>query len=226
MTKDIKLLEEVSLFRGIDANEISDILNCLDGRVKQYSKSQMIIRSGEEFNSLGIILSGEVQIIREDIMGNRMIVAGLTQGEIFGETFACAGVNESPVSVIAGDTSRILWISIKRIVTACSNACSFHTRMITNLLELLAKKNLYLNNKIEMLSKRSIRDKIMTYLALQAQQHNTPSFDILLNRNELADFLCIDRSAMSRELSRLSDEGIIEYQKNHFRIIKSGWGVK
>lgn len=219
MNKDFKILEQVSLFNGINSAELSNILECLNGNVRQYPKNQSIIRAGEEITSLGIILTGSVQVVREDVMGNRMIVAGLEEGEIFGETFVCAGLKESPVSVFAMEACRILWISVKKIVSTCATACSFHSRLITNLLELLARKNLYLNSKMELLSKRSMRDKIMSFLALQMEQHKNSSFEISLNRNELADYLCIDRSAMSRELSKLRDEGIIEYRKNCFTIL-------
>lgn len=219
MENEFKILEQVTLFAGINSVELSNLLNCLEGKIKRYTKNQSIILVGEEITSLGIVLEGSVQVVREDIMGNRMIVAGLSEGEIFGETFACAGVKESPVSVFTCESTKILWMPIKRIVSSCSSACDFHTRLITNLLQLFARKNLYLNNKMELLSKRNIRDKIMAYLSSQVEQNNSSSFDIPLNRNELADYLCIDRSAMSRELSKLRDQGIIKYKKNNFKIL-------
>ncbi|MDF2589079.1 MAG: cyclic nucleotide-binding protein [Anaerocolumna sp.] len=217
---EYQILEKVSLFQGIQKSEISDVLNCMDSNTKKYSKNQIIVRGGMKMNNLGIILDGSVQVIREDIMGNRMIVASLFSGEIFGETFACAGVDASPVSVIADEDSTILWIALTRIVTPCTTACDFHSQLIMNLLQILAKKNLYLNNKMELLSKRSIREKILSYLAEQANKHKTAVFEIPLNRNEMADYLCIDRSAMSRELSKLKEEGILDYHKNSFRFLK------
>lgn len=217
---EYQILEKVSLFQGIQKSEINDVLNCMDSNTKKYSKNQIIVREGMKMNNLGIILDGSVQVIREDIMGNRMIVASLFSGEIFGETFACAGVDASPVSVIADEDSTILWIALTRIVTPCTTACDFHSQLIMNLLQILAKKNLYLNNKMELLSKRSIREKILSYLAEQANKHKTAVFEIPLNRNEMADYLCIDRSAMSRELSKLKEEGILDYHKNSFRFLK------
>ena len=219
MNEDFKLLNQVSLFKGIDSVDMSNIIKCLDGKVKEYPRSQLIIRVGDKITSLGIVLVGKVQIIREDIKGNRMIVAKLEAGEVFAETFACAAVEASPVSVLVSEDCKILWIPIEQIVSNCSSTCSFHSRLIMNLLQLLARKNLYLNNKMELLSKRSIRDKIMAYLFSQAEQHNASSFEIPLNRNELADYLCIDRSALSRELSKLREEGVIEYWKNYFNIL-------
>lgn len=216
--QDYEVLRRVSLFDGIETEGIENILGCLGGKVKKYTKNQTIIYTGDEVNFLGIVLGGSVQIIREDIMGSRMIVANLTVGEIFGETIACAGIKESSVSVTAAEASRVLFLSIQRIVSPCTNVCSFHSSLITNLLGLLARKNLYLNHKMELLSKRTIREKIMAYLAYEAEQACSDYFDISLNRSELADYLCIDRSALSREISRLKEEGVIDCHKNYFKI--------
>ncbi len=220
MIEEIKILKQVSLFRGIEADNLSDMLSCLGAVRKQYLKNQSIILAGEEVTSLGIVLDGNVQIIKDDILGNRMIVAGLSVGDIFAETIVCAGIKESPVDVNACDNCSVLWVSIKRIISTCSNACSFHNRLVLNILELLATKNLYLNNKMEFLSKRTIREKIMTYLVFQKEMHQNSSFVIPLNRNEMADYLCVDRSAMSRELSKLREEGVIDYHKNQFHLLK------
>jgi CRP-like cAMP-binding protein len=219
MKEDYKILKQVSLFQGILAEEHKPILDCLGAVEKTYTKNQAIILAGDEITSLGIIIIGSVQVIREDIIGNRMIVAKLEEGEIFGETLASAGVEASPVSVFASEPCKIIWILIQRIVTPCNNVCEFHSSLLTNLLKLLARKNIYLNNKMELLSKRTIREKIMGYLDLQMEGKNSKSIEIPLNRNDLADYLCIDRSAMSRELSKLKEEGIIDYYKNYFKIL-------
>lgn len=218
MIHEIKILERVSLFRGIEQDNLSGMLSCLGVVKKYYLKNQSIIHAGEEVTSLGIVLDGQVQIVKDDILGNRMIVAGLLAGDIFAETIVCAGLKESPVDVYACDNCSVLWVSIKRIITTCSNSCSFHNRLILNILELLATKNLYLNNKMEFLAKRTIREKIMTYLSFQKEMNQSSSFVIPLNRNEMADYLCVDRSALSRELSKLREEGAIEYNKNQFNL--------
>lgn len=221
MDKYYKILNQISLFKGINPEGIADILVCLDGNVKKYKKNQSVIATGNPVSSLGILLEGSAHIIREDIMGNRMLVTNLKTGDVFGETFACAAVKESPVSVSATENCEVLWISIQRIVSPCNTVCNFHSIIITNLLQLLATKNLYLNYKMELLSKRTIRDKILSFLVAEAELRHTSSFTIALNRNELADFLCIDRSAMSREMARLKEEEIIDYNKNYFQILKN-----
>lgn len=219
MNQNLKILEKVPLFSGMKEADIKNILECLDSKEKMYGKHQWIIQAGNEVPALGIVIAGRVQVIREDILGNRMIVAGLGPAEIFAETLASAGVKSSPVSVYANEDTTILWLYIKRLVCTCSTSCDYHSLLIENLLQLLAKKNLYLNNKMELLSKRTIREKIMTFLLSEAREQNSSSFEIALNRNEMAEYLCIDRSAMSRELSNLREEGIITYRKNHFNIL-------
>ncbi|WMJ85976.1 Crp/Fnr family transcriptional regulator [Anaerocolumna sp. MB42-C2] len=219
MNQEILILAKISLFQGIEEAGIKDILGCLGSNVKSYKKNETIITAGSKITSLGIVLSGGVQVLREDILGNRMLVTSLGEGDIFGETFACAGIEECPVSVIAMETSRVLMLPINRIVTPCTKACSFHSSLLTNLLSLLARKNLYLNNKMELLSKRTIREKLMAYLSGEAKKNHSNSFEISLNRNEMADYLCIDRSAMSREISRMQEDRLIKYHKNYFTII-------
>lgn len=219
MNRNLKVLEKVPLFSGMKAADIESILGCLDGKEKMYGKHQWIIQAGCEVPSLGIIITGRVQVIREDVFGNRMLIAGLGPSEIFAETLACAGIKSSPVSVYANEDTTILWLYIKRLVCTCSSSCDYHNLLIENLLQLLAKKNMHLNNKMELLSKRTIRDKIMTFLLSKAMEQNSSSFEITLNRNEMAEYLCVDRSAMSRELSKLREEGIISYRKNQFKIL-------
>lgn len=219
MKDDYKILNQVSLFQGIHAEDHRAILDCLGAVEKTYAKNQIIILAGDEITSLGIILNGSVQVIREDIVGNRMIVAKLEEGEIFGETLASAGVDASPVSVFASEPCKIIWIAFQRIVTPCNNVCEFHSTLLTNILKLLARKNIYLNNKMELLSKRSIREKILGYLDLQMEGNNSKSIEISLNRSDLADYLCIDRSALSRELSKLKEDGVIDFYKNYFKIL-------
>lgn len=219
MKNDMKILEKVSIFNDFTDNEIETIIECLNGKIRSYGKHESIVLAGDKVSSLGIVLSGNVQISREDIMGNRMIVAGLLEGEIFGETFASAGLEVSPVSIYALMPSKILWLSINRIVSPCASVCGFHSKLIRNLLQLIATKNMFLNERMNLLSKRTIREKIMSYLVSQAGEQSSSEFEIPLNRNELADYLCIDRSAMSRELGKLRDEGMIEFHKNTFHLI-------
>lgn len=218
MDEKLNILRKNKLFEGINEN-LEEVLSCLGTLEKSYLKDEVILLAGTPIKSLGIIIKGEIQILREDYMGNRTILTELNPGQIFGESFACAGLLESPVTVLAKKKSDIVFLGIHRIIATCSNNCPFHNKIIENLLKLLARKNILLNDKNQLLSQRSIRDKVMSYLSTNAQKKGTSTFEIPFTRNELADFLCVDRSALSRVLSQLQKEGVIHYHKDQFKIL-------
>jgi CRP-like cAMP-binding protein len=210
------LLKKLPLFSGIAESELENLLKCLNSKQDKYLRNDIVVMAGSRITSVGIVLGGTLQIVREDIHGNRNIVAELKQGEMFGETFACAGIAESPVSVIASSDCEVLFIGFGKIITSCSSACIFHTKLIENMLRILANKNIFLNSKIELLSCRTTREKLIKYLENRAKQTGSTTFDIPFSREELADFLCVNRSALSRELGAMSEEGILEYSRNRF----------
>lgn len=211
----IEVLRESPLFEGIFAEDIEKILNCLAARTKEYAKNEFVTCMGDKLTDIGIIISGSVQIIKEDINGNRMLMTQIIKREMFAESFLCAGIKSSPVSIIAEDKTSVLWIPLNRVLSTCQSSCGFHHKIIFNLLKIVAEKNIYLNNKINILSQKTIRGRILAYLSMQGKR----TFEIPFDRNELADFLCIDRSALSRELSNMKGDGIIEYHKNKFKLL-------
>lgn len=213
------ILKKCPLFEGIEGQDMEAMLACLGGKVLRVGKNQTILAEGEKAEFVGIVLTGSVQIVKEDYFGNRSIVAQMEAGELFGESFACANVASLPVSVVAAEEGSVMLIDCHRITVSCSNACSFHSRMIFNLLKVVAKKNLMFNQKIEVTSKRTTRQKLMTYLLQQAKRHGCSSFTIPYDRQALADYLEVERSAMSAEISKLRSEGILESEKNHFRLL-------
>lgn len=213
------ILQRVPLFAGMAGQEISELLGCLSAREKQYHKNEAIFLAGERVTTVGIVLEGAVQVVKEDFLGNRTILAKLAAGELFAEAFSCAGVERLPVSVFAVTPCTVLMIDYRRIITTCTSACSFHGRLIENMLGILAGKNVLLSQKIEVLSRRATRDKLIAFLSAQAQQAGRRTFTIPFNRQELADYLCVDRSAMSSELGRLRDEGILEFDRSSFRLL-------
>ncbi|WKY47227.1 Crp/Fnr family transcriptional regulator [Eubacteriaceae bacterium ES3] len=217
MQKYTELLKNVKLFSGID-NDLPAMLDCLGSQEKCYHKGDLIFVSGQAINSVGIVLQGELQVIQEDYNGNRTILTELRSTQIFGEALACAGILESPVSVLSKTDSKILFISVSRIINTCSSSCSFHNRLIENLLKILARKNIQLSDKNQLLSHRSIREKVLSYLSMQAEKNSSSDFNIPFNRNELADFLCVDRSALSRVLSALAKEGVVSVSGRHFTL--------
>ena len=220
MEKYFEILKKVDLFSGIDQADYGPLLACLSAKLVHYDKNQMVFTSGESINHFGIVLSGQVQVFQDDYYGNRSILAVIGPSGLFGESFACAEIKALPVSVIATTESEILFIDCQRMESPCSNACGFHRRLIHNMLGSIAKKNVALTQKIEFTSKRTTREKLLAYLSFEAQKAKSSSFSIPLNRQELADFLFIDRSAMSFELGKLRNEGILKFHKNEFELIR------
>lgn len=212
------LEKHVKLFEDVSADDLSGMLSCLGAKTKQYEKNETIMLVEEKVDNVGIVLEGAVLIIKEDFAGNRSIVARPCQYEMFGEAFVCAGIQKSPVTVVASVKSKIMWIKFHRIVNTCSTACRFHSRLIENMIKMLALNNLQMIKKMDITSKRNIRDKLMAYLFMQAEKANSFDFTIPLRRKELADYLYIDRSALSRELCKMRDENIIEFKRNQFSI--------
>lgn len=219
MNEFFPVLEKCPLFDGIAPKDLSAMLSCLGARISAYSKNQVVFREGDPAQYVGIVLSGAAQIVREDYYGNRSIVARIGPAELFGESFACAGVAALPISVTAAEDSRIMLIDCRRLTVSCTSACSFHSRMIFNLLRVVATKNLVFNQKIEITSHRTTREKLMAYLLAQAKQHGSSSFTIPYDRQALADYLGVDRSAMAVEISKLRKDGVIACEKSHFELL-------
>lgn len=219
LQKYISLLKQVTLFQKIEEHELLLMLKCIGAKTIHYKKGQMLIMAGDKVSSVGIVLSGQAHVIREDMNGNQMIVTELQASDLFGETFACVEMNNSPVTVMAMTDCEVMWIDYHCVITTCSSSCSFHTRLIGNMLRLMALKNLKLNSRLEVLSKRSIRERLLAYLALQAERSGNRTFQIPFDRSKLADYLCTDRSALSRELGKMRDEGILEFEKHKFKLL-------
>ncbi len=208
----------VSLFEGIQSDELVFLLSCLSVRERSYAKGDCILREGDPVESLGVILSGFVQIVRNDYDGNRMIQSSFGTGALFAESFVCAGVERIPVSVIAAENCDILFIPFNKMMHTCEASCSFHRKLIENMMKVIARKNLLLGMKIEIAGKRTTREKVLAYLVQEKNRSGTVEFRIPYSRTELADFLCVDRSALSRELGRMKEQGLIEYDKNRFTL--------
>ncbi|MBQ8846103.1 MAG: Crp/Fnr family transcriptional regulator, partial [Lachnospiraceae bacterium] len=170
MKKYLSVLQKCGLFAGIDDEQMLTMLSCLGASVRTYKKNQVILAEGDAADRIGVVLLGGVQIVRVDYYGNRSILTELQPGQMFGESFACADVSEIPVNVVATESSEVLLIEAKRILHICSSVCGFHNRLIYNLMKLVATKNLVFNQKLEIISKRTTREKLMTYLVLQAKQ--------------------------------------------------------
>jgi CRP-like cAMP-binding protein len=217
LKKTFEILKNNPLFQDIAFSDFEMMIGCLSGRTITYKKNDIILLSGDTVNFIGFILSGGVKIIREDIDGNSTILSAFGVSETFAEVFACADIKQSPITIQASEDSEIMFIDYKRVITACTSSCVFHTKLIMNMLKLIAHKNILLTQKIEILSKRTTREKLLHFFSMQKVGSN--KFTIPFNREELARFLCIDRSAMSNELSKMRNEGLIQFQKNTFELL-------
>lgn len=219
MKKYFQILRQCALFWEMKDGEIEEMLACLGARVSAYGKKDTVIGEGEPVQNIGIVLSGRLQVVQVDYFGNRSIVGNLEASDLFGESFACAGVTAMPVNVICGEDSEVMLIDHRRIMYPCSNVCGFHRKLIDNLLKVVAMKNLAFHQKLEIISKRTTREKLMAFLLLQAKIRSSSSFEIPYDRQELADFLGVDRSGLSAEIGKLRKEGILESERNQFKLL-------
>lgn len=219
MKKYIDIIGKCALFAGISREDILNMLSCLEARVITAAKNQVIFAEGDEARNMGVVLRGKVRLIREDYYGNRSIVAEVEPGELFAETVAAAGAKKMPVSAAASEESEIMLIDCRRALYQCGKGCEFHNKLVGNLLQVVAEKNMILNQKIEIISKRTTREKLMTFLLSEAKKKNAGEFEIPYNRQELADYLGVDRSALSAEIARMRRDGLIESEKSRFRLL-------
>lgn len=218
MTYDKPALGRAALFDGVDPADYDAVLACLSANIRRYGSGQAVLRAGERAGKVGIVLAGAVDIVRGDVFGNRAIVARMEPGDMFGEAYAFAGTAALPVSAVCAADSDVLLFDADRIAAPCADGCGFHAVLIQNMLGILAQKNILLNDKLDILSRRRMRDKILTYLWRQRQQAGSDEFEIPFNREQMADYLGADRSALSAELSRMRREGLIDFHKNIFKI--------
>jgi len=206
------------LFEGIAEENLGAMLGCLSYHLSRYKKGDPIALEQEHLRHIGIILSGAVDMVKEDLWGNKTMLVRMRRDELFGESFACGSDTLSTVTFLAAEETEIMFIPFNKVMHTCTMACAFHHRLVENMVRLIADKNRDLMRKVEVVSKKNLREKILAYLSLQAQLHESRYFEIPLGRVELADYLCADRSALTRELGKMREEGLIDYDKNMFRI--------
>lgn len=219
MNKFIPILKRTALFAGIGENEISAMLGCLDTTLKTYKKGEYVIRQGEHLTNIMILVEGNLHIQRDDYWGNRSIINTIDIGEMFGESYATPGSGAITNDVIATKDSSVFFFNIHKMLTVCPSSCRFHSTVIQNLFYAISDKNRKLVQKLHHMSKRSIREKLISYLSEQSKYQNSKTFTIPFNRQQLADYLSVDRSAMSSELCKLRDEGLLVFQKNNFTLL-------
>ena len=219
MEQFLPILKKTKLFSGVDTEDISSMFSCLGASLRFYKKGEFVLRQGERLSEIMVLVEGNLHIQSDDYWGNRSILGEICAGEMFGEAYAAPESGALLNDVAAVTDSAVVCFDVKRILTSCSSACRFHTIVVQNLFFAISEKNRKLVQKLGLLSKRTTREKLISYLSEQAKMQNSASFSIPFNRQQLADFLSVDRSAMSNELCKMRDEGLIRFEKNRFVLL-------
>lgn len=214
------MLEKCPLFDQIREAEYKALITCMKAHLRKFSQDDYVFLAGSQINYIGIVVTGAVEIVKENLAGDRLILDVLGPVSLFGEGIVCTRDRIAPVSVHVKETAQILFIPYERIIRTCGSACGFHFQLIQNMMMILGEKNFRMNTKIELLMLKGMRQKLATYLIHESQNRHSLSFDIPLNRNQLAEYLSVSRTAMSRELSRMKEEGLLDYYQNSFKILE------
>lgn len=208
-----------ALFDGIRPEERESMLACLGARTRTVQKGEFLVLAEEEVHYIGVVLIGEVHMIHEDRWGDKAVLAIIKEGGLLGETFVCGTMLQSLVTFQAVKTTTILVLPFHRVLHVCSHSCPFHHRLIENMLRLIAEKNAQLMEKLEIVSKKSLRKKLLTYFSFQSKKSGSPTITIPMTRIQLADYLCADRTAVARELSRMKEEGLVEVNQQTITLL-------
>ena len=216
MKEFLPVIRSSSLFSGISETELTAMLSCLETREERFPKDTFLLRTGDTAESIGLVLSGSVLVVQEDIWGNRNILSKAGPGQTFAAAYACAPGSLLNVSVLAETPVTAMFLNVKRVLNVCPSACEHHGRIIRNLLGELAEKNLRFGEKLTHMGQRTTRAKLMSYFSAEAQRLGTYEFDIPFSRQQLADYLAVERSGLSLELGKMRSEGLLDFHKSHF----------
>lgn len=219
MKKYIPILKKTQLFSGASDEDIEAMLGCLQVKLCTYKKGEYVLHEGERIERLMMLVEGELHIQRDDYWGNRSIISMVGVGEMFGEAYAAPESGPLVNDVLSVEDSAVIFLDIGKLLTVCPNGCKFHSMAVKNLFFAISEKNRKLVRKLGYMSQRTTREKLIAYLSEESKRQNSSVFSIPFNRQQLADFLSVDRSAMSNELCKLRDDGLIEFEKNRFRLL-------
>ena len=219
MKKYIPILKRTKLFSGVGEEDIASLLSCLGARKKEYNKGEYLLREGEHISDIFILVEGKIHIQKDDYWGTRSILSVISVGEMFGEGYAAPESGALLNDVVAVEDSSVIFFDVKRILTTCSSACRFHNMIVQNMFFAISAKNRKLVQKLGHMSGRTTRAKLISYLSEEAKRQGSSAFTVPFNRQQLADYLCVDRSAMSNELCKMRDEGMIKFEKSRFELL-------
>lgn len=219
MEKFLPVLKRSGLFAGVLESEAKAMLSCLNARIGRYKKGEYVLRQGQPLQDIIICVEGTLHVQKDDYWGNRSILRQIGVGEMFGEAYIAPESGVLQNDVVAVEDSTVIFFDVRRILTTCSSACRFHSAVIQNLLFAIAEKNRILVQKLGHMSKRTTREKLLSYLSEEAKRQGSATVTIPFNRQQLADYLSVDRSAMSNELCKMRDEGLLNFNKNCFHLL-------
>ncbi len=209
-------LANTQLFRGISESEIAELLLCLGAHERSFQKDDVIFRAGSPVDEFGLVLSGSVNIVVNLYWGNSIIFGHVSKGEVFAENYAAIPGKEPVCDVVACEDTHVLFLKMQSVMTTCRMGCAYHNRIIQNMLRISAQKNLNMSSRMMHTASKSLRERLLSYLSEQALERGSAHFTIPFNRQQLADYLAVNRSAMSNELSKMQEEGLITFRKNEF----------
>ena len=215
-------LTNTPLFHGLREQELSELLPCLSAREKRFQKGEIIFRAGDAVTEIGLVLSGSVNIVVNFYWGSSNIFGHIGKGEIFAENYAAVPGRELVCDAVAAEDAEILFLDMNKLLSTCAQSCGFHQRLIHNLVRISAQKNLSLSSRMMHIAPKSIRERLLSYLSEQAVENGSAHFTIPFSRQQLADYLGVDRSALSNELSKMRRDGLISYRKSEFTLNESG----
>lgn len=218
MKQYLFILRNSPFFQGMTEEEILSVLHCVSATVLHRKKDEYIFRVGDSTESMGLVLRGSVLVLQEDLWGHRNIIHRIGPGEYFAEPFAATAGSVLNVSVVADEYTELMLLNMERFLKSCPNACAHHNRMVRNLVSVMAKRVLDLNEKLTHMAKRSTREKLLSYLSAESMRQGKLSFTIPYDRQQLADYLSVERAAMSVELGKLQKEGLLKTNRNHFEL--------
>lgn len=221
LTAYLSVIQQSPLFAGVEAGEIPAMLHCLGARQVSFPRRACLLQPGQPVTALGLLLSGRASIQQEDFWGNRNLIAQIQPGELFAEAFACAGSRLPDIRVVADVPCEVLFLHVAQVLGLCSGSCAHHSQVVRNLLADLAEKNLHFHDKLLHMSQRTTREKLLSYLSAESRRCGSASFSIPFTRQQLADYLSVDRSAMCAELSRMQRDGLLRADRSRFTLLSA-----
>ncbi len=206
----------MNIFHNISESEKHLLYKCVKAVLKNYQNGEIIFSADENIDSVGYVIEGNIELTKNDYNGNEILLTRISKGETFAETFVCAGA-KSIVQAKAIDNTKVLFLNLNNILNICPQNCIFHKKLLENLIKIIAQKNLFLQDRLEMFSHKILKERIL-YLLTKYKSADSSVFEIPYTREQMAKYLGVNRSALSKELAKLKAEKLLDFHKNSFKL--------